>query len=114
MENSAKKTAIPIIGGTLAIAAGGLKLLAFLGLLLYSFFAIAPQGNFRFNIGIISLLFGMILVILGILSIVGGLYALQRKHFGLAVTGAITAFLPFSLMGLASIILLSLSRNEFE
>ena len=54
------------------------------------------------------------LAIIGILAVIGGIYSLQRKKFGLAVTGSIAAFLPFSLLGLASIILIALSRDEFE
>jgi hypothetical protein len=48
------------------------------------------------------------------LAVIGGIYALQREKFGLAVTGSIAAFLPFSLLGLASIILIALSKDEFE
>ena len=54
------------------------------------------------------------LAILGILAVVGGIYALNRKNYGVAVTGSITAFLPFSFMGLASIIFMTLARKEFE
>lgn len=114
METTTKQTAIPIIGGVLAIAAGGLKLLVLIGLVIASIFAVAPQGDFPVNIGILALLVIIVLAILSILAIVGGIYALHRKKFGLAVTGAITAFLPFSLIGLASIVLISLSRDEFE
>jgi hypothetical protein len=52
-------------------------------------------------------------LILGILAIIGGIYALHRKKSGLALTGSIAAFLPFSLLGLASIILIALSKDEF-
>ena len=34
--------------------------------------------------------------------------------WGIALAGAIAAFLPFSLLGIAAIVLLALSKEEFE
>jgi hypothetical protein len=54
--------------------------------------------------------------ILGILAIVGGVYALLRKIWGLALAGSIAAlFAPwFWLLGIAAIVFTALSKNEFE
>jgi len=105
---------MPLIAGILAIIAGSLKLFAVLGLVAFSFFAIAPPTITR--IGPLTLFLGAVipLVILVALAIVGGIYAIQRRRFGLALTGAIAALLPFSFLGLASIILLAISKEEFE
>ncbi len=54
------------------------------------------------------------LALLGILAIVGGIYALRRKNFGMTVTGSISAFQPFSFLGLASTILIAMPKDEFE
>jgi len=54
------------------------------------------------------------LVIIGILAIVGGIYALRRKNWGLALAGSIAAFFPSWLLGIAAIVLIALSRDEFE
>jgi len=115
METSAKRTPMPMIAGILCIVDGGLKLLALLGLFVASLVIPVSQGNgFAVNASILLLAIMIPLAIIGILAIVGGIYALQRKRFGLAVTGSIAAFLPFSLLGLASIILIALSKDEFE
>jgi len=114
METTKKKTPMPLIAGILAITAGGLKLFLVLGLIALGFFAIAPPEITE--IGPLTLFLGSVipLVILVTLAIVGGIFAIQRKRFGLALTGAIAALLPFSLLGLASIILLAISKEEFE
>jgi len=114
METTKKRTPMPLIAGILAIVSGGLKLFGVLGLIAFSFFAIAPPTIT--NIGPLTLFLGAFipLVILVALAIIGGIFAVQRKRFGLALTGAIAALLPFSLLGLVSIILLAISKEEFE
>jgi len=115
METPVKKTAMPMIGGILAMVSGGFKLLGLLGLIIASFFVIAsPVPSFGLGEATILLIITIPLAILGILAIVGGIYALQRKKWGLALAGSIAAFLPWSFLGLASIILIALSKNEFE
>lgn len=114
MEVTVKKTAMPMIAGILAIASGGFKLLGLLGLIVASLVIPVSQGlGFAVNVAILTLIIAILLAILGVLAVVGGIYALQRKKYGLAVTGAIAAFLPFSFLGLASIILIALSKDEF-
>ncbi len=114
MEATVKKTAKPMIAGILAIVSGGFKLLVLLGLIVASLVIPVSQGPiFVGNIAILTLIIAVLLLILGILAVVGGIYALQRKRYSLAFTGAIAAFLPFSLLGLASIVLLALSKDEF-
>ena len=57
-------------------------------------------------------------IILGIVAIVGGIYALRRNVWGLALAGAICAFLVLPLLGwilaLLAIIFVSLGRREFS
>jgi len=52
--------------------------------------------------------------VVGIVAIVGGLYAMQRKIWWLALAGSIAALFPFWFLGLAPLILIALSRDEFE
>ena len=57
---------------------------------------------------------GVPLAICGILALLGGISALQRKRWGLAVAGAICALLPLqTLLGIVSLVFLALSREEF-
>lgn len=115
MEANVQKTAMPMVAGILSIIQGAFNLLGFLGLIFVGLFAIVTPDRFRILNPVAAFAFiGVILIILGVLAIVGGVYALQRKNFGLSLTGAIAALLPFNLLGLAAVILMALSRREFE
>ena len=52
--------------------------------------------------------------ILGILAIVGGVYALRRKIWGLALAGSIAALLTSWPWGIAAVVFTATSKNEFE
>jgi hypothetical protein len=54
------------------------------------------------------------LIIINALAIIGGIYAIQRRVWGLALAGSICAILPSRLLGVPAIILIALSRKEFE
>jgi len=58
----------------------------------------------------------VLLVIAGILAIVGGAYAAQRKKWGLALAGSLFAVLNLGgqVMGIAAVMLTMLSKNEFK
>jgi hypothetical protein len=53
--------------------------------------------------------------VLGILlSIFGGVVALRRKVWGLALTGSVGALICLPLLGIASIILIGMSNHQFK
>ncbi len=54
--------------------------------------------------------------VLSILAIVGGVFALRRKVWGLALAGSIASlFSPyFFILAIASIVMTAFSKNEFE
>jgi hypothetical protein len=54
---------------------------------------------------------GALVLALGTVAIIGGVYALRKKGFGMALAGAICA-LP-AILGIPAIILVSLSTGEF-
>jgi len=120
METTVNKTAMPIVAGILDIVSGVLSLLAFIGLLIAS---IAVGSNF---IGVyiwdpgVGVALSVLIILtalafaVGILALMGGVYALQRKKWGLALTGSICALLPSFALGVAAIIITVLSRDEFE
>jgi hypothetical protein len=59
--------------------------------------------------------FAIPLIISGIIAIVGGIYALRRKIWGLALVGSICALIgPGSLLGLLAIIFVIMGKREFE
>ena len=56
---------------------------------------------------------GLFFVLLGALAIVGGINALKRKRWGLALAGAIASTFTFFPCGIAAVIFVSLARPEF-
>ena len=115
MDNNAPKTAMPIVAGILSIISGAFKLLGLIAVLAVGFLMpFSTTRMYRANPIVIFAVVGGLLVIFGVLAVVGGVYTLQRKNFGLSLAGAIAALLPFNLLGLASVILLALSRKEFK
>ncbi len=54
------------------------------------------------------------LIIIGIVAIVGGVYALKRKLWGLALAGSICSLIGPWLLGILAIIFVSMGKKEFE
>jgi hypothetical protein len=54
------------------------------------------------------------LAVLGAVSLVGGLFSLRRKNWGWALAGSITTLLVSQVLGIVSIVLIALAKNEFE
>jgi len=59
------------------------------------------------------LVLAIIVLVLAILEIVGGIFAIKRKLWGLALAGSIAAALPFNILGILSIIFLAMGKDEF-
>jgi len=110
------------VAGILDIVCAGFKLLIVLGLII-AVIAVennpyidpaAVAGGVPVNVVAILWIVTIPLVIFAALALVGGIYALQRKRWGLALAGSIAAFLPTGILGIAAIIFTVLSKNEFE
>jgi len=56
---------------------------------------------------------GIVIAVLGIIAIVGGISAIRRGSFGLAVAGAICS-LPSGTFGVLAVIFVALAGREFE
>ena len=57
---------------------------------------------------------GVPLIIFGVVAIVGGIFALRRRIWGLAYAGGICALLLTLILGILSITFVSLGKGEFE
>jgi len=57
---------------------------------------------------------GIILLVMGLIGVLGGIFGIMRRHFGLAILGGIFALLGFGLFALIGIILIAVSKREFE
>ena len=107
MEGAVQKTSKPVIAGILSIIAGALHIFGFLGIIIA--LVVVPA-----NIGIILAIVAFYLLATSILPLIGGIYALQRKKWGLALTGSIIAILGPLILGIAATIFIALSKDEFE
>lgn len=109
------KTSAPLIGGILAILAGVLALGQGIIYSMASDIAYTAGyvgGGYLCACGGLDILFGLA-------SVVGGIFAIQRKHFSLALIGGILGMLGLGLVvgfvvGLIAVILIAVSRVEFE
>jgi hypothetical protein len=114
------KSPIPTIAGAINMTSGILALIGFVLLFIFSIAISIPiieLDGLGFGVEIASvILFSIssILLIIGILSIFGGIRALRRKNWRWALTGSICTLIPNFPLGILSIILVVLSKDDFE
>lgn len=112
-----KKTVMPLVGGILIVVGGVLALLAGIGL-------VASVGAFDslmlVDVEGVDMLedlltaCGILFIIFGLVGLLGGVFAIMRKHFGLAILGGIFALFGWFLPALIGLILVGMSKEEFE
>jgi len=104
-----ERTWKPTAAGVLSITGGAINVIWGIGFTLIGGLA----GGF-FGIGWLGAL-GTPAIILGIIAIVGGIFALRRRTWGLALVGSICALIgPAGLLGIFAIIFVSMGKGEFE
>ena len=115
-----EKTPKPIIAGSLIIFSGGVSLIGFIGLVIASIalgWTAADVTGWLPGMSIalsILIILCVLLLFAGVLALQGGIYAVQRKKWGWALVGSICALIPTFVLGLAAIMLITLSKDEFE
>ena len=128
MENKTWKSTtagiLSILGGASAITGGIMLTLMAQGVMLFGvvpWTAFIPEleyipeihGIFS-GIGIFIFALGIPLIILGAVAIVGGVYALKRKKWGLALAGASCALLCNTLVGILAVVFVIMGKEEFD
>ncbi|MDD5312276.1 MAG: hypothetical protein PHO26_04495 [Dehalococcoidia bacterium] len=107
------KTWKPMTAGILDIIAGVMGIIAsFILILIGSICGIIPDVP-QWIIAVLICI-GIPIGLAGILAVVGGIYALKRKNWPLALTGAIAALFCSRLLGVLSIIFTAMGKNEFS
>lgn len=111
------------IAGILTIIAGGFGILwlvgawvgIYTGMYMFStpYYGDLPREFFTM-MNAMYLSYGIFGAVLGILGIIGGIFALKSRHWGWALAGAIAGVITFFPTGVAAIILLSMGRAEFS
>lgn len=102
-------TKYAVIGGIFCIISGVFGLItAIMFLAVGGFLGFAYAGS-------IALMCGAIILIFAILALLGGVFAIQRKNFGMAVVGAVFALLVgYIIFGILAIIFIVLGKDEFQ
>ena len=122
-----QKTWKPMVAGILDIVGGALTVLgaiaAFVGIMFFIPISRSvgpgpvPEMERWLIPGILETILviaAVSLLIVGILPIIGGIYALQRKKWGLALAGSIVAIFGSSVMGILATIFIVMAKDEFE
>jgi hypothetical protein len=107
-------------GGVFNIIVGVLSIFVGLFLVIFAKMMATPlylDTNFYLDFSFFAgwlIVVAIISVILGIVAIVGGIYAFRREKFGWALAGGICALLSFWPLGIPALVLISLSKDEFN
>jgi len=113
-----EKTNKPTVAGVLTIISGVLGLILaismFIGYGVVSGVCGIPVGYIPAFVPVIVLGTAIPTLIIAILAVVGGIFALQRKTWGLALAGSIAAILVFLPLGIPAVILTTQSKVEFK
>jgi hypothetical protein len=109
-----KGTWKPTTAGILSIVAGAAEL--FFGIIYSSLSGLVGSLSGTPELSVIFGILGIPLIILGIVAIVGGIFSLRRRVWGLALAGAICSpfLLPVTILGILAIIFVAMSKKEFE
>ncbi len=111
-----ERTWKPTTAGILSIIAGTLSLIACIWCLMFTYpmiygLDLAEKWD---EIAQILGVVGVVFINLGVISILGGIFALKRRLWGLALAGAICALNPLCGLGILSIIFVAMGKGEFS
>jgi hypothetical protein len=120
MQNYAK------VGGILSIVAGGIGCLLALAVILLAVVLRAYGGGTYFYdsyyvedqvfllMTIVYAACGVIGLVISALAIVGGVFGIKRKNWGMALAGSIAGVLTFFPCGIVAVIFTALGKSEFN
>ena len=105
-----KKTQLSLAAGIIDIAAGGFSLVSMLFAVVFLFVMAGSDVGMPLFVVLIPLA----MLIPGVLAIVGGIFALRRRSWVVALIGSIALILTSSVAGIAALVLTVMARDEFE
>jgi hypothetical protein len=63
----------------------------------------------------LGMLLGIVYIIAAILAVIGGIFAVQKRSWGMSLLGAICAlFPPATVLGILAIVFVAVGKNEFK
>jgi len=123
MANSSSSRWMPTAGGVLSMVVGVLGLTCSLVFGIIAAVFQANQNNPAFHVDdpeaipvLIAVFWGVcaFLIIPGIISIVGGIFAIQCKRWGWALAGSICAVTFSSILGVLALVFIIMGKKEFS
>jgi hypothetical protein len=114
-----------MVGGILSVVSGAFGILGGLAMVLFGAlfgWLITLGDSYSYNTSpeelatVFAIMYGVMgagLIILSILALIGGIFAIRRKAWGLALAGAIAAVMVFFPIGVVSVVFISMARLEF-
>ena len=117
-DQTTSDTWMPTAGGVVSIVAGAGEIIGSFILFLLAIVGAAGAGWVAPALGALPLVlfgfFGFWLAVTGILAVVGGILAIKRRNWGLALAGAIASLLGGGhLLGILAIVFIAIARKEF-
>ncbi len=126
MQSPVKSTWKSTTGGVLTVVAGVFSLICFFGMIVFAVLVDRSEtvldyvrdAGFSGEVSLLQtflIIAAIFFAITGILALIGGISALQRKRWGWALAGSIAA-IPGSWwpLGVAATVFTAISRNEFK
>ena len=119
----APRTPIPTIGGILSIISGALGFIAIAFFITFgSIFGAAIARDVLSSLGywqsgLPFTVIGIIavpLLCVNIVAIIGGIYAIRRRGWGMALAGSICSVFPSQVLGILAVVFIAISRKEFD
>jgi hypothetical protein len=107
-----KKTQLSLAAGIIDIAAGGFSVVSMLGVVVFLFIMAGSEEEMPFFV----MLLPLAMLVPGVMAIVGGIFALRRRSWVMALIGSIALIVTssMSIPGVAALVLTVMAREEFE
>jgi hypothetical protein len=116
------------VGGILSIVSGSMGILSGLALIVVAFLAawaigldpsLYGSGDMYFKemstvVGLIYGIMGGVLILLGVLALIGGIFSVRKKVWGLALAGAIASIMVFFPVGVVAVVFTAMAKPEFN
>jgi RNA polymerase subunit RPABC4/transcription elongation factor Spt4 len=108
----AGSTWMPLTAGILDLVAGVPALI--IGILVAAGLGALGWISGIAGVGVIMAVMGVPLIIFAIIAIVGGVFALRKRIWGLALAGSIFALFCACILGIPAIVFIAMGKGEFQ